>query len=72
MSINWPTGHTEALKQVITAILDEGLIHTHGDTEGWIRSLDTNKAFVKDETVKNFVMLVQNVMLDMALEPLSS
>lgn len=72
MSINLPTAHAEALKQVITAILDEGQIHHHGDTEGWIRSLDVNQPFVKDGTVKNLVMLVQNVMLDMAFQPLSS
>lgn len=71
MSIYKPTAHTEALKQAITAVLDEGRIHPHGDTEGWIRSLNTRKPFNDDETVKYIVALVQNIMLDMAFQPLS-
>lgn len=70
MSFNLPTEYTEALWRVITAVLDEGRIHPHGDTEGWIRSLDTRKPFNDDETVKRFTNLIQNIMLDMAFQPL--
>lgn len=59
------TEYKEQLKEVLAAILDEGLIHDHGDFKGWFRSVDRFKGFNEDETVKELVRLVENLLLDL-------